>query len=157
MTDINKELFKRYRPQKKLEIIESLSAKELMNVTEPTIIRIMKEVGNNHYQSKRNKALSVNSERRRGNCWNSTFEGVNFYKGKLYVDLYLQYENTDTNLSEEWRYFFRPGDYQGHYQTDDWMGNPQTYYFTYTEIQKVRCIKSILQEYVYRKYPNKLN
>ena len=60
MTDINKELFKRYRPQKKLEIIESLSAKELMNVTEPTIIRIMKEVGNNHYQSKRNKALSVN-------------------------------------------------------------------------------------------------
>ena len=36
------------------------------------------------------------------------------------------------------------------------MGNPRTYYFTYTEIQKVRCIKSILYEYVYRKYADRL-
>lgn len=154
--DINIEIFKRYQPKKKLEIIESLTDKELLNLKESTVIRIVKEVGNFHHQSKRNKLLSINGERRHGNSWNSIFEGVDFYKGKLYVDVYLQYENTDTNLSEEWRNFFRPGDYQGHYQTDDWMGNPQTYYFTYTEIQKVRCIKSILLEYIYRKYADKL-
>ena len=155
--DINIEIFKRYQPKKKLEIIESLTDKELLNLKESTVIRIVKEVGNFHHQSKRNKLLSINSERRRGNCWNSTFEGVDFYKGELSVELYLQYENTDTNMSEEWRRFFRHGNYEGQCRRDDMMGNLRTYYFTYTEIQKVRCIKSILQEYVYRKYPDKLN
>lgn len=157
MTDINIELFKRYQPKKKLEIIEALTEKELLAVKESTVIRIVKEVGKAHYRSKRDKLLSINSERRRGNCWNSTFEGVDFYKGELYVELYLQYENTDTNMSEEWRRFIRKGNYEGQCRRDDKMGNLRTYYFTYTEIQKVRCIKSILQEYVYCKYPDKLN
>lgn len=100
MTDINIELFKRYQPKKKLEIIKALTEKELLAVKESTVIRIVKEVGKAHYRSKRDKLLSINSERRRGNCWNSTFEGVDFYKGELYVELYLQYENTDTNMSE---------------------------------------------------------
>lgn len=152
MKDINTELFKRYQPKKKLEIIESLTDNELLDIKESTVIRIVKEVGNFHYQSKRNKLLNIASERRQGNSWNSTFDGVDFYKGELYVELYLQYENTDTSTSEEWRRFFRHGNYEGQCRRDDRMGNLRTYYFTYSESQKVKCIKSILQEYVHRKY-----
>ena len=36
-TNINVELFKRYAPKKKLEIIEKLNPNELMNVTTATI------------------------------------------------------------------------------------------------------------------------
>lgn len=152
MKDINIELFKRYKPEKKIEIIELLTAKEVMKVKESTIVRIIKETGTFLYGSKRNKHLNIARERRRSNSWNSTFEGIEYNKGKLYVELYLQYENTDTSIYE----VFLPGDYKGHYQGDDMMGNPRTYYFTYTEIQKVRCVKSILYEYVYRKYADKL-
>lgn len=154
--DINIEIFKRYQPKKKLEIIESLTDKELLNLKESTVIRIVKEVGNFHHQSKRNKLLSINSERRHGNSWNSIFEGVDFYKGELWVELYLQYENTDTNMSEEWRRFFRQGNYEGQCRRDDRMGNLRTYYFTYYGSDKAKCIKSILYEYVYRKYADKL-
>lgn len=157
MPDINIELFKRYQPKKKLEIIEALTEKELLAVKESTVIRIVKEVGKLHYRSKRDKLLSIDSERRRGNCWNSTFEGVDFYKGELYVELYLQYENTDTNMSEEYRRFFRQGNYEGQCRRDDRMGNLRTYYFTYSQSDKAKCNKSILLEYVYRKYPDKLN
>lgn len=41
MTDINIELFKRYQPKKKLEIIEALTEKELLAVKESTVIRIV--------------------------------------------------------------------------------------------------------------------
>ena len=156
MKDINIELFKRYKPEKKIEIIELLTDKEVMKVKESPIVRISKETGTFLYGSKRNKHLNIARERRRSNSWNSTFEGIEYNKGKLYVELYLQYENTDTSIYGDWNKFFLPGDYKGHYQGDDMMGNPRTYYFTYTEIQKVRCIKSILYEYVYRKYADKL-
>ena len=156
MKDINIELFKRYNPEKKIDIIELLTAKEVMKVKESTIVRIIKETGTFLYESKRNKHLNIARERRRSNSWNSTFEGIEYNKGELYVELYLQYENTDTSIYEDWNKFFLPCDYKGQYQGDDMMGNPRTYYFTYTEIQKVRCVKSILYEYVYRKYADKL-
>ena len=149
-------IFKRYKPEKKIEIIELLTAKEVMKVKESTIVRIIKETGTFLYGSKRNKHLNIARERRRSNSWNSTFEGIEYNKGKLYVELYLQYENTDTSIYEDWNKFFLSGDYNGQYHGDDMMGNPRTYYFTYTEIQKVRCVKSILYEYVYRKYADKL-
>ena len=43
-TNINTELFKRYAPKKKLEIIESLSASELLATTPVTLTRTIKEV-----------------------------------------------------------------------------------------------------------------
>ena len=45
MKNIKIELFKRYKPQKKIEIIELLTAKEVMKVKESTIVRIIKETG----------------------------------------------------------------------------------------------------------------
>jgi len=152
MKDINTELFKRYQPKKKLEIIESLTEKELLNVKEATMLRVVKEAGTLNYGSKRNKHLNVSRERRVGNDWNSDFDGINLAKGKLFVNLYFQYENTDTSVFEDYSKFFKSGDYKGQYQGSDSMGNPRTYYFTYDESDKARCIKSLLLEYVHKKY-----
>lgn len=156
MTDINIELFKRYQPKKKLEIIESLTDKELLALKESTVIRIVKETGTFNYGSKRNKHLNISRERRKGNDWNCTFDSIDYNKGRIFFELYLQYENTDTSIFEYWYRFLQPGEYRGQYHGTDRMGNPRTYYFSYYEKDKARCIKSILLEYVYRKYSDKL-
>ena len=157
MTDINIELFKRYQPKRKLEIIESLTNKELLNVKESTVIRIVKETGTFNYGSKRDKHLNISLGRRKGNDWNSTLDSIDYSRGRIFVELYLQYENTDTSIFEYWYRFLQPGDYMGQYHGSDRMGNTRTYYFTYHESDKAKCIKSILLEYVYRKYAEKLN
>lgn len=111
-TNINVELFKRYAPKKKLEIIEKLNPNELMNVSTATIERIVKEAGTNMYKS-RNKRLYISRDRQRGNSWNSTIEAVELIRGKLYLDVYLQYSNTDCNTSELVTDFIRRGDFTG--------------------------------------------
>ena len=42
-TNINTELFRRYAPKKKLEIIEKLTDDELLAITPATLIRMVKE------------------------------------------------------------------------------------------------------------------
>ena len=150
-TNINVELFKRYAPKKKLEIIESLDPNELMNVSTATIERIVKESGTNMYKS-RNKRLCISRDRQRGNSWNSTIEAVELIRGKLYLDVYLQYENTDCNTSELVTDFLRRGDFTGSVVRGDRYGNDRHYCFTYSEGSKQRVIRSILEEYVYTKY-----
>ena len=152
-TNINVELFKRYAPKKKLEIIEKLDSNELMNVSTATIERIVKEAGTNMYKS-RDKRLYLSKQR--GNSWNSTIEAVELIRGKLYLDVYLQYENTDCNTSELVTDFLRRGDFTGSVVRGDRYGNDRHYYFTYSEGSKQRVIRSILEEYVYTKYANKL-
>ena len=44
-TNINTELFKKYAPKHKLEIIESLTQEELLAITPKTVTRIVKEAG----------------------------------------------------------------------------------------------------------------
>lgn len=44
-TNINQELFKRYAPKKKLEIINNLTTAELLATTPETLMRIVKEAG----------------------------------------------------------------------------------------------------------------
>ena len=154
-TNINVELFKRYAPKKKLEIIEKLNPNELMNVSTATIERIVKEAGTNMYKS-RNKRLYISRDRQRGNSWNSTIEAVELIRGKLYLDVYLQYENTDCNTSELVTDFIRRGDFTGSVVRGDKYGHDRHYYFTYSEGSKQRVIRSILEEYVYSKYATKL-
>lgn len=154
-TNINVELFKRYAPKKKLEIIEKLDSNELMNVTLATIKRIVKEAGTNRYKS-RNKRLYICRERQRGNSWNSTIEAVELIRGKLFLDCYLQLENTDCNTSELVADFIRRGEFTGSVVRGDRYGNDRHYYFTYSEGSKQRVIRSILEEYVYTKDATKL-
>ena len=94
--NINIELFKRYKPDKKVQIIMELTEEELLAITPATVTRIIKEAGTRLYRS-RDKRLWIPDQFRTGNHWNSTFNGVELIKGKLYVSLYVQYSNTDTD------------------------------------------------------------
>ena len=153
--NINKFIFTRTQPKKKIEAIENLSNDELLGVTETTVKKIIQEVGSRRYKS-RDKELYIDYDRRAGNNWNSVIENIDLVKGKLYVGFYIQYENTDTNSSDDYDNFFKRSNYRGEIRRLDRHGNGRTYYFCYDESDKARVMKSILLEYIHRKYANKL-
>ena len=153
--NVNNFIFTRTQPKKKLEVIEKLSNDELLAVSESTVKKIIKEVGCRRYKS-RDKELRIDYDRRVGNNWNSTVESIDLVKGKLYVGFYVQYKNTDTNTSDDYEDFFKRGNYRGEIRRLDRYGNGRTYYFCYDESDKARVMKSILLEYVYSKYADKL-
>jgi hypothetical protein len=153
--NVNNFIFTRTQPKKKLEVIEKLSNDELLAVSEATVKKIIQEVGQRRYKS-RDKELRIDYDRWVGNNWNSTVESVDLVKGKLYVGFYIQYENTDTNTSDDYEDFFKRGNYRGEIRRLDRFGNGRTYYFCYDESDKARVMKSILLEYVYSKYADKL-
>lgn len=95
---------------------------------------------------------------RKGNEWNSEFTGVDLLKGKLYVNLYVQYDNTDTEDCISHDEFMRDKDrFRGTIKTTDRYDNPQTYYYFYDNDDRARAIRSLLYEYVYRKHLDKRN
>lgn len=154
-TNINRSIFSKTQPKKKLVIINSLSEAELLATSEATITKIVKEAGRKMYKS-RDKQLRIDYDRRKGNNWNSTVESIELIKGKLFLDFYVQYENTDTNTSEEYDDFFGRGNFRGEIRRLDRYGNGRTYYFCYDESDKARVMRSILLEYIYTKYADKL-
>ena len=153
--NINDFIFSRTQPKKKIETIEALSNEQLLSVKEDTVKKIVKEAGRRMYKS-RDKELRIDSDRRKGNNWNSTVEGVELIKGKLYLNFYVQYENTDTNTSEEYSDVFNGREFRGEIRRSDRYSNGRTYYFCYDRSDKALVMKSILLEYVYTKYADKL-
>lgn len=139
--DINKFLFGRTKAEKKLEVINNLSVRDLFNVTDATILRIYKEC---HGDRDR---FYLNSERRAkaGNNWNSNIEFIYEYNGRPYVCLYIQNSSTDSSITKSFAEFKRGGTWYGHiagsysYHTDD----------------VARVIRGIIAEYVYWKYIEK--
>lgn len=154
--DINKIIFSRTAPTKKVEITENLTQDELLSITSETITKMIKEAGSRLYKS-RNKELRIPYERRTGNDWNSEIEGVRNFKGTPMLDIYIQYENTDTSTSVHLNDFLNKGDYRGSITRDDMRGNPRSYYFTYSEADKARFVRQLLLEYLNRKYKDKLS
>lgn len=154
-TNINLELFKRYAPKKKLELISGLNTAGLLAVTPATIERIVKEAGRRIGKS-RNKVLRISNDRRSGNSWNSDIEAVEFINGNLYLNIYFQMENTDTNICEKYLNFFKGDEYSGKHYTTNRYGDQVPNYFTYNREDKAGVIKSILLEYVQTKYADKL-
>ena len=154
--DINKFLFSRTAPSKKVEIVDNLTQSELLSITPTTISKMIKEAGTRLYKS-RDKELRISYERRTGNSWNSTVEGVRNYKGNPILDIYIQYENTDTSTSVSLNDFLDRGDYRGSIERDDRYGNPRSYYFTYSSADKARFVRQLLLEYLNRKYKDRLS
>ena len=154
-TNINQELFKRYAPKKKLGLINGLSQSELLATTPETIKRIAKETGRSIDKS-RNKVLRISNNRRSGNNWNSDIEAVEFINGNLYLNIYFQMDNTDTNICEKYLNFFKGEEYHGKHYTTNKYGDTIPHYFTYNLEDKAGVIKSILLEYVHTKYADKL-
>ena len=153
--DINKIIFSRTAPSKKIEIVENLNLSELLAITPAPISKMIKEAGSRLYKS-RDKEMRISYDRRTGNKWNSTVEGVRNSKGVPMVDFYIQYEDTDTNTSVSLSDFLKKGDYRGSIVRDDRYGNPRSYYFTYSDTDKARFVRQLLLEYIYRKYKDKL-
>ena len=154
--NINEFIFSRTQPQKKIDTINALSEDELLSTSEATVKRIVKDAGRRMWKT-RDKELRISHERRAGNAWNSLIEAVELIKGRLYLEVYLQYENTDTSTSEEYDDFFRNGNFRGEVRRSDRYGNGRTYYFLYNLSDKASVMKSILLEYVYTKYADKLS
>lgn len=154
-TNINQEVFKKYAPKKKLEIINNLTAAELLATTPETVKRIAKEAGRRIGKS-RDKILRINRNRQAGNDWNSTVEAVEYVKGNLYLNIYFQMDSTDTNICVKHEVFFNDDEYHGKHYTTNYYGDSVPHYFTYDRQDKARVIKSILLEYVYTKYADKL-
>lgn len=95
--NINTELFKRYKPENKLEIIKNLTQVELFNVTKATILRVIKEAGKGNSNKARNKFKTLRLRNRVGNNWNSTIDSVyNGKKDKIFLEVYIQGDDTDT-------------------------------------------------------------
>ena len=153
--NINVEIFKRYVSKKKLEIINNLTTTELLAMKPETIKRIVKEAGRSIGKS-RDKVLRINHDRQRGNNWNSTVEAVELIKGNLYLNIYFQTDNTDTNICEKYVTFMQVDEYHGKHYTTNYYGDSNPQYFTYTQKDKARVIKSILLEYLFTKYADKL-
>lgn len=154
-TNINVELFKRYAPKKKIEIIKNLTDEELSAVSTATITRVVKEAGRKMYKS-RDKRLYISRDRQKGNNWNSVIEAVELIKGKLYLDAYLQADSTDRNTSVSYSDFMRGGEYRIKALFCNRYGDDEPYYFIYDNGDKLRVVRSILLEYVYSKYADKL-
>ena len=154
-TNINQELFKRYSPKKKLGLINELGQSELLATAPETIKRIAKETGRSIGKS-RNKVLRISNDRRSGNNWNSDIEAVEFINGNLYLNIYFQMDNTDTNICEKYLNFFKGEEYHGKHYTTNKYGDTIPHYFTYNREDKAGVIKSILLEYVHTKYADKL-
>ena len=153
--NINQELFKRYAPKKKLEIINNLTTAELLATTPETVKRIAKEAGRSIGKS-RDKTLRINRDRQAGNDWNSTVEVVEYVKGNLYLNIYFQMDSTDTNICVKHEVFFSGDKYTGKHYTTNRFGDEVPHYFTYDRQDKAKVIKSILLEYLFTKYADKL-
>ena len=153
--DINTELFRRTSPAKKLTIINNLKQNEVLNISEETIIRMVKETGR-RTKGTRNYDFYIDQNLRTGNNWNSEIESISLYKGEINLNTYVQYSNTDTNRNIPWGTFIKQGDFRGTIEAEDRHCNPQTYYYIYDEFDKARVIRNLCVDYIRRKYASKL-
>lgn len=151
--NINKIIFSRMAPAKKVGIVKNLTIPELLSINYTTIMRVVKETGAKQSNS-RNKTLRMT--RPVSNDWNAEFEGLNLYRGKLFADIYLQYDSTDTNVSVPFEDFLKKGDFRGSTIRTDRYDNPQTHYFTFREIDKAIVLGRLLMDYLNRKIKDKL-
>lgn len=86
-----------------------------------------------------------------------TYSAKDMIRGRIHLNIYIQYENTDTNTSEAFDEFFnRWNTYRGEIRRLDRRGNGRSYYFNYDLSDKASVMKSILLEYAHKKYADKL-
>ena len=166
--NINVAIFSRMNAVNKVNMVNALTSSEIKGVTYDTILRCAKEVGEREYSYEndkdgklvkkfsRNKRMILSEGREAGNNWNSTIYGVDYYKGKLFVNVYFQMDDTDKTLSVPFKEFFAAGEYQGKaFEMNRYCDNVPRY-FRYDEDDKVNVLKNLLLEYLHKKYADKL-
>lgn len=153
--NINIELFKRYAPQKKLEIINSLSENELLSITYRTVLRIIKEAGKGDSGKRRNrfKTLFLDDA---GNNWNSTVTSIwNGKKEEVMLSVYIQGDDTDTYSEYHLKDFLdnrNENQCLGKLHESFRNGYEHDVPANYNRTDRTRVIRSICTSYVNNKY-----
>ena len=153
--EINKLLFSRISPEKKIETIDNLTQAQLLSIASNTIERIIREAGKNKYGS-RDREFRLHTEYRTGNSWDSIIESWELTKGKIHIGFYFQLDSTDLSISDTFDKFMARGKYRKAVIEADRHGNPATEYMVYDESDKARAIRSLLKNYIVVKYKEKL-
>lgn len=159
-TNINNELFRRYAPKRKLEIISSLSENELLSITSKTVLRIIKEAGKGDSSKSKNrfKTLFLDDA---GNRWNSSVTSIwNGKKNEVMLSVYIQGDDTDTYTGYKLKDFLDNryekqclGKLHESFRNDYEHDVPANY----DRADRARVIKAILTAYIKNKYNDKLN
>ena len=159
-TNINVELFKRYAPKKKLEIINSLSENELLSISYATILRIIKEAGKGDSGKARNKFKTLFLSDA-GNDWNSNVTSIwNGKKDVIMMSVYIQGDDTDTYADYKLKDFLDnryENQYLGKLHESFRNGYSHDVPANYDRADRAKVIKAILTAYVRIKYNDKLN
>lgn len=157
--NINIELFKRYAPKKKLEIINALTENGLLAITNKTILRIIKEAGRGDSNKTRckYKTLFLSDA---GNNWNSKVTNIyNWKKDEVYLSVYIQGDDTDTYVTYKLRDFL-DNRYEeqclGYIEESFRNGYSHKKPANYNRADRARVIKAILTAYAECKYESKL-
>lgn len=159
-TNINVELFKRYAPKKKLEIINSLSENELLSISYATVLRIIKEAGKGDSGKARNKFKTLFLSNA-GNNWNSNVTSIwNGKKDVIMMSIYIQGDDTDTYANYELKNFL-DNRYEnlclGKLHESFRNGYEHEVPANYDRADRAKVIKAILTTYIKNKYNDKLN
>lgn len=159
-TNINVELFKRYAPKKKLEIINSLSESELLSISYTTILRIIKEAGKGDSGKARNKFKTLFLSDT-GINWNSNVTSIwNSEKDEIYLSVYIQGDDTDTYTDYKLKYFLdnrSENQCLGKLHESFRNGYEHDVPANYDRADRAKVIKAILTAYIKNKYNDKLN
>ena len=157
--DINNFLFTRTAPKKKLEVINTLSQGDLLSVTYKTILRIIKEagVGDSNKTRCKFKILYLSGAT---NDWNSKVRNIyNSKKDEVYLSVYIQGDDTDTEVSYKLRDFLdNRYEEQCLGKLDESFRNGYEHKVpaNYDRSDRSRVIKAILTAYIENKYADKL-
>lgn len=159
-TNINVELFKRYAPKKKLEIINSLSESELLSISYTTILRIIKKAGKGDSGKARNKFKTLFLSDA-GNDWNSNVTSIwNGKKDVVYLSVYIQGDDTDTYADYKLKDFL-DNRYEnlclGKLHESFRNGYEHDVPANYSRTDRAEVIKAILTAYIKNKYNKKLS
>ena len=157
--DINNFLFTRTAPKKKLAVINTLSQGDLLSVTYKTILRIIKEagVGDSNKTRCKFKTLYLSDAT---NDWNSKVRNIyNSKKDEVYLSVYIQGDDTDTEVSYKLRDFL-DNRYEeqclGKLHESFRNGYEHNVPANYDRSDRARVIKAILTAYIENKYADKL-
>ena len=157
--DINNFLFTRTAPKKKLAVINTLSQGDLLSVTYKTILRIIKEagVGDSNKTRCKFKTLYLSGAT---NDWNSKVRNIyNSKKDEVYLSVYIQGDDTDTEVSYKLRDFlYNRYEEQCLGKLDESFRNGYEHKVpaNYDRSDRARVIKAILTAYIENKYADKL-
>lgn len=158
-TNINNIIFTRTAPKKKLEIINSLSQGELLAITYPTILRIIKEAGQGDSSKVRCKFKTLYLSGAT-NDWNSKVTNIyNWKKDEVYLSVYIQGDDTDTYE------FPKLKDFLDNCHEEQCLGKLHESFrngyehdvpANYNRTDRARVVRAILTAYVKNKYRDKL-